>query len=419
MTPQAYLRWFRPDRRLLTGSTFETTPLAIEQGDVVGVVVLGLGGPSEPDEAATFLYSRLMDPVEADLRVPRVLRHRVASVLARRWGQKLRKAFELIGGSSPLCRHAQEQASALERRLNDRYGAATGARFRSYVAMRHGSPSMEEAQRRMAADGVTKVVLLPLQPQYAASTTGSALSHWTAALDGRQPWPTTLVAEYATHPKLVRAFSERVEEALQRFPREARSSVQILFTAHGTPRRHLTQYEDRYCCHVEATVQAVLAERGESGRPVQIAYRRPFGGGQPRGLSLADALADLSTDGSTALLLVPVSYLSDRIETDFDLDVTARAEAAEAGVTAFEVSNGLNGHALLIEALAETVASRLLPAAFQGDGFASVEPPSLARPHTEAARVCSVCGRSTHTQTWPALPDPTVAEPTEPQRTAA
>lgn len=417
MTPQAYLRWFRPDRRLLTGATVNTAPLNIQREDVVGVVLLGLGGPSEPDEAVPFLYSRLMDPAEADLRVPRLLRSRAASVLAHRWGKKLRQAFELIGGSSPLCRHAEEQATSLERRLNERYGAATGARFRTYVAMRHGAPSMEEAQRRMTADGVTKVVLLPLQPQFAASTTGSAISHWTAALGDREALPTALVAEYATHPKLVRALGERVEEGLQRFPREVRSSVQILFAAQGTPRRHLAQYDDPYCCQVEATVRAVLADRGESGRAVQIAYRRPLGGGQPRGLSLADALADLSTDGSAALLVVPVSYLSDRIESAFDLDVTARAEAAAAGVTDFEVTGGLNDHALLTDALAEVVADRLLPTAYQGDGFASGEP-TISRPGPASVRACSVCGRAAATRVWPTEPEDPQTESIE-QRSAA
>ena len=404
MSPYAYLRWFRPDRRLLTGGTFDPAPLAVETEDVVGVVLLGLGGPSAPDEAVPFLFSRLMDPAEADLRLPRVLRSRVASVLARRRGRTLRKAFELIGGSSPLRRHASEQAIALERRLNDRYGAATGARYRTYVAMRHGAPSMEDAQRQMAEDGVTKTVLLPLQPQFAASMTGSALAHWTASLGGRESLPTALVSEYATHPKLVRALSERVEEGLQRFPREVRSSVQILFAAQGTPRRHLSQYDDPYCCHVEATVQAVLADRNETGRPVQIAYRRPLGGGEPRGLSLADALADLATDGSTSLMVVPVSYLSDRIETAFDLDVTARSEAADAGVTDFEVTGGLNCHPLLIDALAEAVAGRLLPSTFQGDGFASEAPaPAAPRSRPASVRACSVCGRSTATRSWPAM----------------
>lgn len=418
MTPHEYLRRFRSDRGLLTGASLNQSALRAEPGDLVGVALLGLGGPSEPSEVTPFLYSRLMDPGEVDLRVPRVLRGRLAAFLARRKGRALSTAFELIGGTSPLRRHAMEQACVLERLLNARFGAVTGARFRTYVAMRHGEPSMEAAQQQMRADGVTKVVLLPLQPHFAASTTGSSLSHWTAALRGA-PLPTTLVAEYATHPKLVRALSERIDEGLQRFPHEVRPTVQLLFAAQGVPGRHFALYGDPHCCHVEATVRAVLADRGEAGRAVQVAYQPPLGAGPSRGLTVSEAIGDLAADGTAALLVVPVSYISDRIETAFDLDVTARAEADEAGVSYFEVSSGLNCHPLLIEALAEAVAAHVDPAhEGRGDGVASDVPVAAERRLGPASvQTCTLCGRATATRDWPTS-TPTGA-PAPEQRSAA
>lgn len=417
MTPHEYLRRFRFDRGLLTGASVQKEPLRAEPGDLVGVVLLGLGGPAAPDEVAPFLYSRLMDPAEVDLRGPRTLRNRIARILARRHGRAFTKAFELIGGTSPLRRHATEQAYALERHLNARSEAATGVRFRTYVAMRHGEPSMEKAQRQMKADGVTKVVLLPLQPHFATSTTGSGLSHWTAAL-GSDPLPTSFVPEYATHPKLVRALSERIEEALQRFPFDVRPTAQLLFVAQGVPRRHLSQFNDPSCCHVEATVRAVLAERGETGRPTRIAYQRPLGVGRVRGLSVSDAIGDLAEEGASALLVVPVSYISDRIETAFDLDVTARAEADRAGIAHFEVSSGLNCHPLLVEALAEAVAAHVRPRR-EGEGVSADVPPAPAKPRSGPAsvRTCSACGRATPTRDWPTTA-PAEPAPTE-QRSAA
>lgn len=418
MTPHEYLRRFQSDRTLLTGASLNQGEVAVEAGDVVGVVLLGLGGPSTPEEVTPFLYSRLMDPAEVDLRVPRAVRHRVAAFMARRKGAALSKAFELIGGSSPLRRHAVEQAVALERVLNARYGALTQARFRTYVAMRHGEPSMEAAQRQMRADGVNKAVLLPLQPHFAASTTGSSLSHWTAALRG-EPLPTALVSEYATHPKLVCALRERIDEALQRFPHEARASAQVLFVAQGVPRRHLAQFGDPYCCHVEATARAVLEDAGEPGRALRIAYQRPLGAGRGRGLSVADAIEDLAEEGATALLVVPISYISDRIETAFGLDVTGRAMADEAGITHYEVSSGLNCHPLLIEALAEAVGTHVRPLRHgQGDGQtadAALSPPA-PRSGAPSGRTCSVCGRATPTREWPPEPAPT---PVPTRRSAA
>ena len=400
MSPHAFLRRYRPDRALLTGASFEQGPLPVERGDVVGVVLMGLGGPSRPDEVVPFLYGRLMDPVEVDLPVPRWARRQAARALAVRRGRALARAFEMIGGSSPLRRHASEQARALARRLSARYGAATGAEFRTYVAMRHGEPSMGAARAQMAADGVSKAVLLPLRPQFSA-TTGSALAYWRAldAEAGVPPWRETLVAEYAAHPGLVRAISERIDEGLQRFPRAVRDRVHILFAAPGLPRRPLVQHEDRYCCHLQATARAVMAERAEPARPSRLAFLAPLGAGRPPGQSVADAVDDVGDAGAPGLLVVPLSFVSDRVEAAFDLDVTARAQAAAAGITDFEVTSGLNCHPLLVEALAECVGARLRPAALAGgDGLATSLVPALGA--LPGGAPCPVCSRPIRAALW-------------------
>ena len=395
MTSSEYLRRFRLDLASLTGASFEQEPVTVESGDTVGVVLMGTGGPSSPDEAAPFLYSRLMDPAEVELRVPRFARPHVARFLARRRGRMLAKAFELIGGSSPLRRHAEEQAQALQRLLNESYDAEAEITFRVYVAMRHGEPSMEAARAQMREDGVTKAVLLPLQPHFSVTTTGSSLAYWSA-LDhepGATRWPVTLVRDYAAHPKLVRALNERIDEGLQRFPMEVRDSVQVLFAAYGARRRHLTDLDDAYCCQVQATVEAVLTERGEPERSAGVAFEAPPGAGRSLGTSVADAIDDLAGDGASAVLVVPVSFISDRVETAFDLDVTARAQATEVGITDFEVTSGLNCHALLVDALAECVAAHVH---VWGDEPEAPVALALAR------SACEVCGRAVRVREWPA-----------------
>lgn len=140
MTPLRYLRTYQPDLAVLTGDAFNQGAVRVGPGDVVGVVMMELGGPLRPAEVIPFLESRLLDPVEVELRIPRALRPRVARYLAQKMGRDLKRSFEMIGGSSPLRRHVSEQAAALERRLNNRFGKATGASFKTYVAMRHGDP---------------------------------------------------------------------------------------------------------------------------------------------------------------------------------------------------------------------------------------------------------------------------------------
>ncbi len=396
-------------------------PLAVEPGDVVGVVMMNLGGPGRREDVEPFLYNRLMDPAEGSWLVPGVVRHLASRVLARRRARSLADAYEQIGGVSPLARHTAEQARALERILNARFAAPTGATFRTYVAMRHWHPTSEEAAAQMAADGVTRVVLLPLHPHYATATTGSSVAYWDALrAAGEIPdWPTTRVAEYAAHPTYVQALAERVDEGLQRFPLASRAGVQIVFCAQGAHARD----RDPYCCLVHATVQQVVDARADhdSRREVHVAFLRPLVPGRALGPTLDRTLATLADDGHAHVLVVPVSFVSDRVETSYDLDVVVRAQAAAQGVTHFEVSTGLNGHPLLLETLASCVGAQVRPA-LAGDGSPALLPaaPAPMLRHDTALRTvrCDDCTHAAEPCDWSAVPDVTVPTPAVPRRAA-
>ena len=396
-------------------------PLGIVPGDVVGVVLMNLGGPRRRGDVEPFLYNRLMDPAEVDWSLPAFVRDRVCRVLARRRARPLADAYEQIGGVSPLARHTGEQASALERLLNRRFAAPTGATFRTYVAMRHWHPTSEEAAAQMAQDGVTKTVLLPLHPHYAGPTTGSSVAYWQAleAAGEIAACPTTFVREYAAHPKYVQALAERIDEGLQRFPRDARAGVQVVFCAQGA---HVARgSRDPYCCLVHSTVQQVVDARAD-GRPVHVAFQRPLAPGRVLGPTLDALVETLADDGHAHVLVVPVSFVSDRVETAYDIDVVARAHAHTQGVTHFEVTNGLNGHPLLIEALAECVAAQVRPAA-HGDGAPALFPTPIASlpAHTHRTIRCAPCARQAEACDWRAAFDaPVVDLPAadEPRRAA-
>ena len=363
------------------------------------MVLVGLGGPSSPDEVVPFVYHRLMDPAEVYLPVSGWARRQLAKVLARRWGRGLREAFELIGGCSPLRRLAAEQAAALQRRLGDTLADYDGVTVKTYVAMRHGGPSLADVCGSMQADGVTKVVLLPLDPHYSVATTGSAARQWAARCE-RFELPTTLIPEFSAHPRFVQALNDRVDEGLQRFSREDRPSVQLLFVGHGIAKRRLTRDGDPYCCQVHATVRALRAKRDEPGRAVRTAFLDPLGLGGTHGLSVVDAIDDMAADGSQALLVVPISFTTDRIETAYHLDVSGRARAAEQGVSRFEVTSGINAHPALVDALADVVGHHLYDAsAAGGDGLAT-SVPHLSPSPVPSAPPCPVCDRSVPVRAW-------------------
>ncbi len=377
------------------------SPLAVGPGDVVGVVLLASGGPSRPEDVEPFLVNRYSDPALATLRLPAWVRRVVCRFRARRRAGQLIRAYELIGGRSPLAQHTDEQRRLLEARLAERLGPPTGASFRTYTAMRHWHPSTEEALAAMTADGVTHAVLLPMCPQPSAASSGASLARWSAAAAraSAPAWPTATVEEFSVHPRYVQALAERVDEGLQRFPREVRDRVPVLFCAQGDIHRE----SDRYCCHVHATVQAVGEARAASdpGRAMHVAFGEPLVRGRALAPQVRETLGRLADDGYDAVLVVPVSFVTDRIETAYDLDVVVREQAAEAGLRYFEVSRGLNGHPLLVDALVDCVAATLTPAV-SGDGASA----TLASPDPRPARAysCPTCDRGVAPASWTRLP---------------
>lgn len=361
MTPRQFLSKYKYDQRLVTGKYFSSEPLRVERGDRVGVVLLNLGGPERREDVAPFLYNLFMDPAIIDIPLPKSFRHWLCRFVSRKRAEVVAKDYEVIGGGSPINRLTREQARSLEVLLNEKYGRAADVSFTTYIAMRYWHPFSEEAAEAMAKDGINKVVLLPLYPQYSKTTTGSALLYWwQLEQDGEIPkWDTTYIFEYAANPKYVQAVSERIDEALQRFPRPVRDEVQLIFSAHGTPVKEMKERRDPYCCLINATVDRVMAHRGND-RPFHVAFQSKVGPAEWLTPSTPDKIEELAEAGQRALLIVPIAFVTDHIETAFELDVEVRAEAEQHGIEYYEVTSGLNCHPLFLDALGETVAAQLL-----------------------------------------------------------
>ena len=369
MTPREFLKKYAYDQRLVTGEYFSSDPLVIEEGDRVGVVLLNLGGPFNTDDVAPFLYNLFMDPAIIDMPLSGIFRHWLSSFISKTRSKKVAKDYEVIGGGSPINRLTQEQSEHLEKFLNDTYGKKTGASFRSYVAMRYWHPMSEEAARRMEQDGITKVVLLPLYPHYSKTTTGSSLVYWWMLQEAGEisKWPTTYVHEFAANPKYVRAINERIDEGLQRFSREVRNEVQLVFSAHGTPVREMKERRDPYCCLIHSTVEQVMQARTDN-RAFDVSFQSKVGPAEWLTPSTPDKLKELAEKGVKAVLMVPVAFVSDHVETAFELDIEVREEAETIGIHHYEVMSGLNSHPLFIEALAEATMAQLSPSNPIDDG---------------------------------------------------
>jgi len=325
---------------------------------------------------------------------------------------------------------SSEQARDLRSRLHA-HSACDGVDIRAYVAHRYGPNTFEDVACQMEEDGVDKVILLPMSAQYAQQRAASWLRYWSALVEtGEIPdWPLTAIHEYAGHPGYIQAISERIDEGMQRFPASVRPDIHLLFTAEGGPLADADRQRDPSCCLATATVERVMRHRREK-RPFSIAYQSPVGPSQHAQPSVNETVADLGEAGTSAILVVPITFLTDRIETDVDLDINLREKAERAGVEAFEVTRGLNSHPLLIDALADAVlaqcrtrtaepivrASR--PGNGRGDGSpgiaSSVSPQSLEpyRPAEYKMSTCPACQqRRAHPMSWRSSDHATSLEP--------
>lgn len=363
MGPREFLKGYQFDSRLVTGEYFSSEPLELEAGDRVGVVMLNLGGPDTVEQIEIFLYNLFMDPAIIDIPLKGILRHWICRYIARSRAKKVAVDYEMIGGGSPINRLTGEQAAALNKYLNSRFGEAADVEFKTYVAMRYWHPFSEEAAAEMRKDGINKVVLLPLYPQYSKTTTGSSLIYWHALKENNEipDWPTTYAFEYAANPKFIQSVSERIDEALQRFPKNVRDQVHLVFSAHGTPLKEMTERRDPYCCLVNSSVERVMTLRGFD-RPFHVSFQSKVGPGEWLSPSTPDKLEELAGEGVRSVLMIPIAFVTDHVETAYELDIEVRLEAEEFGIEHYEVTSGLNCHPLFIESLAEaTIAQLILP----------------------------------------------------------
>ena len=410
MTPLDFSRWYDFDERAPRGGYFSSTALEVQEGERVGVVLMNLGGPRSLDEVEPFLYNLLMDPALIDVPIGGGVRHWLCKVLTSYLAESVREEYELIGGSSPLNDLTQEQAESLEAHLNDQFGEPTGIDFRTYVAMRYGHPFSEEAAAEMEADGVDRVVLLPMYPQYSMTTSGSALAYWKALDEaGEIPsWPTTTAFEYAANPKYVQALSELIDEGLQRFQRERRPDVQLLFSAQGTPLRSYRHRQDPYCCLVHATVSQVMQHRGHD-RPYHTAFQNRLGFREGLTPTTADVIEELGDEEEQSLLVVSLPFTTDHLQTSYGLDIELREWAERVGLRHYEVVSGLNTHPLFIEALSEVALAQLdLPVDVNqlrigGDGLAQdypLRPIEELPQHAAESGRCPSCNEPLHARRW-------------------
>ncbi len=315
-----------------------------------GIVMMNLGGPANLDQVGPFLLELFADREIIQLPFQRWL----GPYIARRRTPKVKALYAGIGGGSPILRYTEAQGRGMVERL-DRLSPET-APHQFYVAFRYVRPKSEDALRAMHADGVRRAVAFTQYPQFSCSTTGSSLNElWRAASrTGRKDaFEWSIIDRWPVHDGFIEAMTDTVRDGLAQFQPADRDRVVLLFSAHSLP-LDVIDRGDPYPQEVGASVQRVV-ERLGAPNPYILAYQSDVGPVRWLGPSTERVIRRLGARGEKRVLVVPIAFTSDHIETLSELDREYGEVAHRVGITEFRRAPAFNERPGFMDALADLV----------------------------------------------------------------
>mmetsp|Transcript_25545 Transcript_25545/g.48324 ORF Transcript_25545/g.48324 Transcript_25545/m.48324 type:complete len:503 (+) Transcript_25545:403-1911(+) len=335
--------------------------MGVTVGDVsvaterVGVLLLNLGGPETLDDVRPFLYNLFADP--DIIRLPSGLgwlQKPLATLVSSLRAPKSMEAYKSIGGGSPLRQITEEQADALKEALRD-----LGQEVEVYVGMRYWYPFTEDAIAQIKEDRVTKLVVLPLYPQFSISTSGSSLRLLEQLFredDYLINMPHTVIPSWYQRPGYIQSMADLiVDERNKVF--EDPDKAMIFFSAHGVPVSYVEEAGDPYKEEMEECVDLIMAEvkRRGANNPHTLAYQSRVGPVEWLQPYTDTTIEMLGEQGVKDLLAVPVSFVSEHIETLEEIDMEYRELAEESGIANWGRVPALNVNPIFINDLAQAV----------------------------------------------------------------
>lgn len=309
----------------------------------IGVVLVNLGGPDRQEAVRPFLFNLFHDP--AIISLPQPFRWLIAQLISRLREKSAQANYAKMGGGSPIVPESLKQADALRDELNRRW-AAQGAEAYVTLAMRYWKPFSTDAVAAMRGAGVEEVVFTPLYPQFSTTTTASSWKAWLGAGGAGS----RAICCYPSLEGFINAHVDRVVDTWEKAGKPARTRV--LFSAHGLPQK-VIDAGDPYQIQVEETVAAIAARLPEGLEHV-VCYQSRVGPLKWIGPSTEEALETAAEDGM-GVIVSPVAFVSEHIETLVELDEEYAEKAEELGMSHYLRAPAIGTHPAYISALADLV----------------------------------------------------------------
>lgn len=302
-----------------------------------GVLLLNMGGPENLDGVEEYIYNLLSDPNMVRMPLGWLVQKPFARMISRKRAPKVRERYKLIGGSSPIGAATATQA----RLLGESLGLPVA------FAMRYTPPSVNAALEQLTTTGAERLVVIPQYPQYSTVSTLSSLKDFKR--QNKTNMQVRTIDRHGSQPDYIAAMQALLADTMKGI--DPALNTHIMFVAHSIPESYITQ-GDPYAEEIEQTGALVIAGI-DSAPPHSLAYQSRVGPMQWRGPTLEEELVCLVQNGVEQVVVQPLSFVSENLETLYDLDIVFKQQCLDKGIKAFHRVNTLGDSPLYIKALAK------------------------------------------------------------------
>jgi len=336
----------------------------------VGVLFLNLGGPEKSDDVEGFLYNLFADPDIIRLPPPlSPLQNLIALFISKRRAPKSIAAYQSIGGGSPILKYSNDQANLITQQLQSKYDLNVS----TYIGMRYWYPFTEQALTQIHKDQINALVIVPLYPQFSISTSGSSLRVLQEEFAsnpnqyGDKVMTHTVIPAWYDRPGYITAMANIIQTQLNTFTNnecKAQNELtpgytkHILFSAHGVPQSYIEAgdpYQSQIQTCVDKISKQIQINNPKSDVQVHLSYQSRVGPIEWLRPYTDDVLPQLGNDGVRNLVVVPISFVSEHIETLEEIDIEYRELAEENGISNWRRAPALNTDEIFIEDMADMV----------------------------------------------------------------
>ena len=288
------------------------------------VILFNLGGPDKLDSVEPFLFNLFYDP--AIINLPKLFRYPLAKIISKRRTPIAKKIYKELGGSSPILKLTRKQSDALEKKLNQNKNKDL---YKCFVIMRCWHPRAENVISEIKLYNPDEVILMPLYPQFSASTSGSSINEWKdICMKYNYKVKTSTICCYPTDENFINAHIENIKNKIGKNINE-----KLIFSAHGLPEKNIKN-GDPYQWQIEQTVKSIVKKMNIRDLDYILSYQSRVGPLKWIGHSTDDIIIENSKLGKN-IIIVPIAFVSEHSETLVELDIEYKKIAEENGCKSY------------------------------------------------------------------------------------